>query len=142
MNTDSFISRLVKNLEQVIIADGVLAPTFNKQNVYKGNLPQVKDPTYPNIVITYDYNLRARWVAIDTLLVSMEINSKDYETNEAAAARLMTIFDRYSTTTSAIIIMKMWPTGGRAGSPIYVKDKNSWKSIVDFELQAGPLTNG
>lgn len=124
------------NRDLIATSEHFTTSGFKKEQVYRQYLPQVKDPKFPCITLSFEKDHMENFadIAAGTLFVS--VHMKDFSKTQDVATWLTVLLHEHKFSNGTLIIYKCQEQGGPP-TPSYDKDKECWESIQGFEVLFG-----
>ena len=123
---------------------------YSTQVLYRRNLPQKKNPTYPALVFAWEPDIREITTLIDRGILTISVYTNTYIDTDVAGnsladeLHLLTAGPTGSSkgtawatgTVNPLYIYKCHDTGGPS-EPIYNRETNTWTMALNFEVWVG-----
>lgn len=124
------------------VQDLILAATwfasqgFSQQTIYRQFLPQVKDPIYPCISLSYRVENREIFADIDQGTLFVGVHSKDFGQADTVGKLLNDALHLHTFSEEGLIVYKCHARGGPP-QPIFNAQLNCWEALLEFEFAVG-----
>lgn len=92
------LTNFIQLVQSEIVTDAKMSVKFNRNNVYRKDLPAVKDPKYPCIIISYDRNGRDIGTDIELIRLRFTVVSKEPDIPEEYVGYLQDLFHNYQAS--------------------------------------------
>jgi len=132
-DTTAFIRHIKTKLSG---ADWFASQGFSNQQVYRQYLPQVKEPIYPCLTLSYEIDERAVFANIDNLRLFVSVHAKEFDKVEEVAKQLSDLLHKYTYSDEQLTIYKCYDVGVPT-VPSWNKNLNVWEAVVEFDCQVG-----
>ncbi len=131
------VSTLIDYTRDQLLATSYFSSNgYTRQNIYRQNLPQKKDPTYPCLVFSWDSNIREIFADIDKGVLAVSVYTNRYTDTDDAADIISKTLHKILTSNPNLTIYKMYDLGGPA-EPVYYDHINAWGTTVNFDIWVG-----
>jgi urate oxidase len=132
-DTTAFIKYIKRRLSG---ANWFTTQGFTNQQVYRQYLPQVKQPVFPCLTLSYEVDKREVFADVDDLCLFVSVHAKDFDTAEQVAKLISDTLHKHTYSDDQLTIYKCHDVGIPT-VPSFNKDLNCWEAVVEFDCQVG-----
>ena len=127
----------IDKVQDILMADATLvAAGITKKRIYRQFLPQVKNPEYPLITLSYEVQATDIGLDIDEVRLYVQVHSQKFEDTYTMQTVIQGLLHRYTYSGSDIIVYKCFSAGGPT-VPYFDRDLNHWESSLEFSVEIG-----
>jgi len=131
------IPKFIDKIQGVLVVDPTLITKgIVKKRIYRQYLPQVKDPEYPLITLSYEVQFTDVALNIDSLKLYVQIHAIEFLDTYEMQTVVQGLLHRLMYSDSNIIVYKCFSAGGPT-VPYFDKDLNHWESTLEFDVEVG-----
>lgn len=131
------IALFIDHIRDRIAAEaGFTTSGFNREQVYRQYLPQVKDPVFPCITLSFEKDKTEVFadVAIGTLYIS--VHMKQFSKVQDVQKWLTSSMHQHTFSDGTLVIW-MCQEQGSPPTPSWDEKTQTWESIQSFDVRFG-----
>jgi hypothetical protein len=125
--------------DTLVSNDALTAKGITKKRVYRQYLPQVKDPEYPLITLSYEVQSTDVGLNVDSVKLYVQIQSQQFIDTYEMQTIVQNLLHLFTYADGNIIVYKCFNAGGPT-VPFHDKDLNHWESSLEFDVEVGDAT--
>ena len=122
--------------DTLVADDSLITKGITKKRIYRQYVPQIKDPEYPLITLSYEVQFTDVGLDIDSIKLYVQIHTQDFTDTYEMQTIIQNLLHRFTYSDNSIIVYKCFNVGGPT-VPFHNKDLNHWESSLEFDVEIG-----
>jgi hypothetical protein len=106
---------------------------FTHEQVYRQYLPQVKNPTFPCITLSFEKEKMEVFADVAVGMLYVSVHMKKFSTTQSVADWISALLRDHKFSDATTTIYKCQEQGGPP-TPSYDKETETWESMQGFEV--------
>lgn len=106
---------------------------YNKERVYRQYLPQVKDPQYPCITLSFEKERMEAFADIATGTLFVSVHTKTFSKTQSGSDWLSKVLHMFTFSDGETVVYKCQEQDGPP-TPTYDKNTETWESMQSFHV--------
>lgn len=132
-NLNAFIDH---NRDLIAATQSFTDDGFTKEQVYRQYLPQVKDPKFPCISLSFEKDQEEIFAEISSGMFYVTVNTKQFSKSQSTTNWITDLLHGHTYSNGSLVIYKCLEKSSPP-SPSYNKDTETWETTQGFEVSFG-----
>jgi hypothetical protein len=124
------------NRDLIATAQKFTEDGFVQEQVYRQYLPQVKDPKFPCITLSFEKDQEEVFAGISTGMFYVSVYTKQFSKTQDTTTWITDLLHGYTYSNGSLVIYKCLEKSSPP-SPSYDKETETWETVQGFEVSFG-----
>lgn len=132
------IPKFIDHIRDILVVlPDLTSRGVGKTHIYRQFAPQLKDPSAPHVILSYEIDKRDVGLDIDDFHFYVKVHIQERAQDaEIVGKAVIDALHNHKYSDNNIVVHKMFDVGGPV-QPWFDKELNHWEAIMEFEVSLG-----